>query len=80
MARIPVALSSNKEPRKYVGSIKLPGQQPFEFDTKAKSPSQAKNNGLMQFARKLNMSIGNLHRQLKLTTPTITVMVNEEDH
>lgn len=67
--------------KKFTGTIKLPGLTPFDFDTKAKTPAQAKNNGLMQYAKKLNMSIGTLHRHLKTTTPTITaVVVNDEEH
>ena len=71
---------ANTSAQKYTGTIKLPGMAPFPFDTKAVSEAKARNNGLSQYAKHLNMSIANLQRHLKLYTPTIQVTVTDEEH
>jgi hypothetical protein len=77
MAKLHVALASQPE-HKFTGSIKLPGMTPFYFNTKAVSDKQAKNNGVAQFARKLNMSVANLQRHMKDYKPKIDISMTEE--
>ena len=72
MAKIHVALL-----QRYEGVIKVSGLK-FDFETMAVSDGEAKNNGIAQYARKLNMTIAQLRTHMKNSNGSTTVSLHPD--
>lgn len=62
---------------RWSGLIKLGGEI-FRFETSAVSEAEAINNGIAQYSKRVNMSIGKLRKYLKDYNATISANPFEE--